>query len=71
MIIVDNCILSSLVKIDHLKLLKYFKNVSTTNGVIDEILRSEIDEIITPVIIGLKKWIGTCSRNNYQRVHVL
>ena len=59
MIIVDNCILSLLSKIDHLDLLKYFDDVRTTNGVIQEIFRSEMDEIISPVSSSLQKKIGS------------
>ena len=71
MIIVDNCILSSLSKIDHLELLKHFKDVRTTNGVIQEIFRSEMDEIISPVSSSLQKWLFLVSCNDYSCVHEL
>ena len=57
MIIVDNCILSSLAKIKRIGLLRHFPEIHTTSGVIEEIVRSDIVEIIDPVSDALEKWL--------------
>ena len=57
MIVVDNCILSSLSKIDRLDLLKSFKNLFTTPGVIEEALRSEDTKIIESISSALDDWL--------------
>ena len=57
MIIIDNCILSSLSKIDRLDLLKDFNNLFTTPGVIEEALRSENTKIIESISSALDDWL--------------
>lgn len=68
MIIVDNCIISSLSKINRFDLLKYFKDVRTTNGVAEEIFRSEIDEVISPFTKSLKEWLSIVSCKDIYRI---
>ena len=57
MIVVDNCILSSLSKIDQLDLLNCFKKLFTTPGVIKEALRSEDTKIIESISSALDDWL--------------
>lgn len=57
MILVDNCVISSLIKIDRLELLKHFEGVTTTSGVIEEAFNSEITKIIKSLSNALDNWI--------------
>jgi len=57
MIVVDNCIISSLSKIKCLELLKYYNDIRTSDGVVQEAFKSEIDVIIKPLSEALTKWI--------------
>jgi len=42
MIVVENCIISSLAKIGHLELLRHFPDTVTTHWVVEEAVKSEI-----------------------------
>ncbi len=57
MIILDTCIASSLSKINRLSLLQHFKEVVTTQGVINETLRSQDIRVIGPLINATKTWM--------------
>ena len=57
MIVVDNCILSSLSKIDRLDLLKRFSEICTTQSVLEEAMNSDMESIMGPVRNASKKWL--------------
>ena len=57
MIVVDNCIISSLSKVGRLEILRNFSQVFTSQGVVEEILRSEIPSLIQSVSRALKGWL--------------
>ncbi len=52
-------------------ILKNFSDLKTTNGVVEEIFRSEVDEIILPISNILNKWLTTVSCKGYKRIHDL
>ena len=68
MIVVDNCILSSLSKIDRLDLLKSFNNLYTTPGVIEEALRSEDNKIIESISSALDDWLNVKPIKKTQKI---
>jgi predicted nucleic acid-binding protein len=57
LILVDNCIISSLSKIGRLDLLKNLNGISTSIGVIKEIQNSQIQGLITESERAIKKWM--------------
>lgn len=58
MIVVDNCILSSLSKINRLDLLSRFKEVCTIQGVLEEAMNSDIESVMDSVLRASKKWLS-------------
>jgi len=49
-------------------LLKNFREISTTAGVVEEILRSDRSEIIDPISSSFNKWLKIHSCSDYQRI---
>ena len=68
MIVVDNCIISSLAKIEHLNLLRQFPDITTTPGVVEEAMRSEISEIISELSAAINNWILIRSPQSVEEV---
>lgn len=57
MIVVDNCILSSLSKIGRMDLLKHFKGPITSPGVVEEALSSATEAVIEGVSAALNDFL--------------
>jgi len=59
LIVVDNCIISSLSKIGRIELLKHQKETITSPGVVEEIINSEIESIIKSLRLALDDFLKT------------
>lgn len=68
MIVVDNCILSSLSKIGRLDLLKNFENLFITPGVIQEAMKSEDTKIVESISLALDDWLSIKSIKKTQDI---
>lgn len=68
MILVDNCIISSLAKIDRMELLRNYPDVYTIHGVIEEAFESDISSIVNSLSNALDDWLGVEEVNNINRI---
>ena len=63
-VIVDNCIISSLAKIGELDLLRNFDGICTTQSVLEEAMKSDIDSIMDSVTEVSKTWLSIVTVRN-------
>jgi len=69
--VVDTCIISALAKIGRLSLLRHFGDIATPAGVVEEIMNSEIPEIITAVTMAANHWLPIKVPSDLKRLPTL
>ncbi len=68
MIAIDNCIISSLSKINRLDILKNLKGIFTSPGVFEEAINSEIEIIVNSISQALDEWLEIKSLEKPQEI---
>lgn len=68
MIIVDNCIISSLSKIDRLEYLENYPEIYTIHGVVEEAFESEIPSIVEALSDALDDWLDVIEVGKINRI---
>ena len=68
MIAIDNCIISSLSKINRLDILKNLKGIFTSQGVFGEAINSEIEIIVNSISHALDEWLEIKSLEKPQEI---